>query len=98
MGYHNAGPQALSTRRLTGFLSALPAARAGTAERLGAFVCNRRPPVWIARTRDRNDRSAVGVVQIGQSELLGHVRWSCVVLHRVRPFPFANSWQYDCIV
>jgi hypothetical protein len=55
MGYQNAGPQALGAWRLTGFLSALPAAWARTTQRLGAFVGDRRPPVWIPRTYDCRD-------------------------------------------
>ena len=41
MGYQNAGPQTLGAWCLTGFLSALPAAGAGPAERLGAIVVHR---------------------------------------------------------
>jgi hypothetical protein len=53
--YRNPGPYALRTRRLTSFLSAFPTAGACAAQRFGAFVGHRRPPVWIPRTYDCRD-------------------------------------------
>ena len=50
-GYQNAGPYALRSRRLTGFLSAPPATRAGAADCLGAFIGGHRPSIRVAGAR-----------------------------------------------
>lgn len=53
--YQDAGPYPLGARRLTSFLGAFPAAGARATQRFGAFIGNRRPPVWIPRTQDCRD-------------------------------------------
>jgi hypothetical protein len=87
LGYQNAGPEALRSWRLAGFLGASPAVLAGTAKRLGALVGSRRPPVWISRTHGFN-RHTVPKAQIGQSAVLHPVR-----LPRITVKPDGRTWQ-----